>query len=305
MNASLMRRFVILAAVVFSLAPYRSYGQVLQNLGPSPWNGNDNAQGFFASQGDAFHSADPAGLPAWGSAGSGPYAGYTVPSVPPPPATPLYGSQLLPAERYYGSPYAFNFTDSGSPATTATAIIAAGPTGGTSVASAGVLTNFTLNEPLASPQYAYEQVDFATDFGVAGPLTGGLGGAPAMAVSGSTTGTGSYAQFAGVLNYWWTGSNTAFSGSSSGVWTNLGALNYSWSTSGPGTFGATVTPTGSLSAALSGPGILEVTGDFFVAGDPAQFSVATVPEPCSLGLLTVAALAVLPRRKSGRIAHRA
>ena len=229
-------RSVILVAVILSLEPCRSSGQVLQDLGSPSWNGNDNAQGFFASHGDTVHLADPAGLPTWGSAGSGPYVGYAVPNVPGPPAGGLYVSQLLPAERYYAGPYTFHFTDGGTPATTATATISASPVGGTSVASANILTNFTLNEPLASPQYAYEQVDFATDYGYAGTLTGGIGGAPSLLVSGSTTSAGSYAQFAGVVNYWWTDSNTAFSGSRSGVWTNLGALDYSWSTSGPGTF---------------------------------------------------------------------
>ena len=118
-------------------------------------------------------------FPRGAGAGSGPYGGYGVPTVSVPPVTGLYTSQLLPAKRYYGSPYAFSFTDGGSPPTTATATIATGPLGGGSVASAYVkLTNIALSEPLPPSQYAYEQIDLVTDFGVAGPLTGGIGGAP-------------------------------------------------------------------------------------------------------------------------------
>ncbi len=89
--------------------------------------------------------------------------------------------------------------------------ISANPPGGLAVADANVQANLTLNEPLIPPGYAYEQIDFALDYGTINSLTGGIGGAPSFLVSGSASGLGSYAQLGGQINYWWQTSNTTYS----------------------------------------------------------------------------------------------
>jgi hypothetical protein len=309
MNTKFFRRSAIAAAAAVCLAPGRASAQVLTSLGNLPY-GNANVQAYFAADADSVHVTDPGTLPSWGSAGIGPYAGNSVPGVPGPPAAPIYGNQLAPSNSFYGGPYTSSFTDGGSPPTTATSTISESLPGGTSVASANVLTSFTLNEPNNPPGgYAYEQIDFAADYGTYGVLTGGIGGAPSFSVSGFNTGTGSYAQFAGVVNYWWAPSDTTYTPAASftGPFSLLGSLNYSWSSGGPGTFSATVAPTGSLLATPigSGPGVLELIGDFYVAGDPSEINVEPVPEPSTWLLLAVALVPLgiwqFRRRCDGRL----
>ncbi len=302
MYASLLRRAVFVAAATILLIPGRAPAQVLIKLGNQPF-GNDNVQGFFAADGDTTHLSDPAGLPPWGSAGIGPYIGNAISPVPGPPAAPIYGTQLPSSNSFFSGIYTSNFTDGGSPATTGITKIAAGPAGGSTVASANIHAGLKLVEPDPPSQYAYEQIDFVADYGTAGPLAGGIGGAPSMIITGLTTGTGSYAQFAGVVDYWWQGTNTAFTPNTS-TWINIGSLNYSFSTGGPGVFGPlTVAPTGSLSATPSGPGVLELIGDFYVAGDPAQIDVEATPEPASwilmaMGLVAIGGVALIRRRRA-------
>lgn len=301
MNATSIRRAAILAAAVAFLIPGRAPAQVLLKLGNQPY-GNDQVQTFFAADGDTTHLSDPAGLPPWGSAGIGPYFSNAITPVPSPPAAPIFGTQLPTSNSFFSGIYTSNFTDGGSPATTGITKIAAGPVGGSTVASANVHAGLKLVEPNNPPGgYAYEQMDFVADFGVAGPLTGGIGGAPSLIVAGTTTGTGSYAEVGGVVDYYWAASNTAFSPAFTGPFTLIGSLNYTYlPTGGPGPFGPVlVPPTGTLSATPSGPGVLELIGDFYVAGDPAEIDVEMTPEPASWVLMAMglAALGIFARSR--------
>jgi hypothetical protein len=304
MSAILCRRAAIATAAVLLLGAGRASAQINTILYPAVPNGNASVQAYFASQGDLYHQSDPAGLPTWGVAGSGPYGGTSVPGVPLTPAypDPVYSNTLTPANYFVPSPYTSSFNDGGSPATTATSTISANAPGGAAVADANVQVNMSLNEPLIPPGYAYEQIDFALDYGTINSLTGGISGAPSFLVSGSTSGLGSYAQLGGQINYWWQSSNTTYSViNAASAWTYLGSLDYNWS--GTGTFSVTVSPTGTLAAAgaPSTIGVLEVTGDIFVAGDPATINVESVPEPSSwllfgIGLVAFGVWPLLRRR---------
>jgi hypothetical protein len=114
-------------------------------------------------------------------------------------------------------------------------------------------------------------------------------------VSGTTTGASSYAEFGGVIDYYWTDINSA---GVVGTTTALGSLNYYWLLTGPGTaFLQTVAPTGAQAATPIGStgGLLSIIGEIFVAGDPAFIEV--VPEPTTtVALITGLAGLLVARR---------
>ena len=56
-----------------------------------------------------------------------------------------------------------------------------------------------------------------------------------------------------------------------------------------------VYPTGPLLGTPTGPGVLELTGYAYVAGDPVDINIQSVPEPSTLVLLSLAGLVVLGR----------
>ncbi len=86
------------------------------------------------------------------------------------------------------------------------------------------------------------------------------------------------------MNYWWltyTPGTTIVTSV-----TNLGSLQYNYqiaSVTGP--FSALVSQTPAALLGAAGVGILEITGDAFVAGDPSSISVTQVPEPSTMLLL--------------------
>ena len=298
MIAAFARRAAIAAAAAFLLMPAQSSAQITGELGGIP-QGNDNVQAFFAADASSVELSDPANLAPWGGpAGIGPYPGLAVPSTPPPMAAPIYGTKLPSSNSFYSAVYGYtsNFTDGGFPATSAVSTIWASPPGGTSIVSANVGVNFALYEPNNPPGgYAYEQLDFVADYTTYGPLAGGVDGAPDMLINAEIE---SYAQFAGVVEYWWhpTLVTNPFVLTNNTPWVGLGSLDYSWSEGADydSQIPTLVSPTGIITPVPPGygNGILELAGDFFVAGDPSQISVQTVPEPSSWLLLAVGAAAL-------------
>ena len=82
----------------------------------------------------------------------------------------------------------------------------------------------------------------------------------------------------------------------SGTWQSLGQLTYSFLQVGGGTFGLPLSSNGTLAGAPGNRGVLELTGQMWVAGDPSSISISSVPEPASLGLLALGGLVVRRRR---------
>ena len=132
--------------------------------------------------------------------------------------------------------------------------------------------------------FAYHQMDFELDYLAGSALGGGVAGTPTFYVTGSTSGGASFAQFAGLIDYYFEPINAA--GVVTGPWVSLGSLQYSQTFAPSTTFvNVPVSPNtfSSLSASPSA-GALAVVGEVFVAGDPASIEVSSVPEPSS-GLL--------------------
>jgi hypothetical protein len=269
---------------------------------------NADVQSFFSASSDAAGSqqADPATLAPWGgSAGFGPYPITGPSNVPSGLTTPFFPATLVPANSFVGGAYSSTFFDLPS-STLSQSTIMANPPGGANVADGNVLVNFTMVNP--SLTYSYHQLNFELDYLSTGSLGGGTVGAPTLFVSGSTTGATAYAQFAGRLNYYWTSINTA---GVVGATSNLGFLEYNWSITGPNPsfLAIPVNPlsTSNLAATPAGGGVLSIVGELFVAGDPANISVSTVPEPGTmlltlLGLLCASAWQ-LRRRQLAKVSN--
>jgi hypothetical protein len=97
-----------------------------------------------------------------------------------------------------------------------------------------------------------------------------------------------------------------------GVWTpggpsvSLGQLNYTFLQPGGGAFNLPVFSTGTLGAVPATDGILSLTGQMWIAGDPFELNVTTVPEPSTMGLAVAGVLAfavyrLRKRTKSARL----
>ena len=276
---------------------------------------NSDVEGFFGSQSDAFQQSEGPISPTWPASPFPPlYALSGPPNVPalfagfPNPAFPLTQNIgfAAPAGHSPGTPFTDGTTSAGYHAVGGTA----GPL--TSTTDAGVLFPGTngiwVTQPSTATGYAYEQVEFAMDFGVgvAGLAAGNVGARPFL-VSGTIV-PGGVAQFgAGEVNYWWqpTVINTITGVlQANGPATSLGQLQYSFTT-GATSF-ATLVPSivasRPLAATPPGQGILEITGNAFVAGDPYSISVQSVPEPSTfvLGIASLAGLAFVTLRKNLR-----
>ena len=243
-------------------------------------------EAMFASQSDGFTASDPIGV-IWGfSAGIGPYtAGLILPSLPTPPApsiTPAGGNAFANG----GWTSVFN-DNNGSTAFTASQVtlddsVAVIPT---TTADVQILfQNWRLQQGPSALGYAYCQVNFGSNY-IFSPNVPGLAAAanPAipLLVSGQTIGLSSYAQFEAVINYDWIPATVNSAGvvTQTGPLQSLGALSYSWSVTGPGPFNLSLPSTGSLAATPTGDGILSLTGFAYVAGDPVDITVTSVPEP--------------------------
>ena len=104
-----------------------------------------------------------------------------------------------------------------------------------------------------------------------------------------------YAEFDAVVDYTWIPVN--FTGTTfvvTGPSVSLGQLSYIFTQNGGGNFNQTLNSGGTpLAATPSGDGILAIDGFMWVAGDPAEINISSVPEPATLALLGVAAVGLL------------
>ncbi len=293
---------ILAAALVLTLFARSSWGQITAVL-------NSDVEGYFGAQSDtAFqqYSEGPT-IPPWGVNGLGFYPVTGLPQVPAlyagfqNPSYPLTQNIGFAAPAGHSPGSAFLDTQG----TTADYHVTGGfvPTG---ALTENAYVNFGLpgaagmylSQSNIATGYAYEQANFAIDFNVGpGGLVGSVPAPEPYIVSGNVT-AGGYAQFGANLNYWWLTYTPGTTNITS--ITSLGSLQYNYQiSSAPGPFSAIVSQTPAALLGATGFGILEITGDAFVAGDPSSISVSQVPEPSSI-MLMVSGLAgwwLLARRR--------
>ncbi|MGD0768833.1 MAG: hypothetical protein ABSB42_11670 [Tepidisphaeraceae bacterium] len=270
-----------------------------------------DVQGFFGSTNDTYQQSETPGPSSWTPVGfSLPNGPPSLPNIPPlyagyPSANVAFTSNIpfpAPAGHAPSSPFTDGVTYAdyhiyggigGSGTLTRNAYVRLGNNTGTLM---------YLSQPTGAVGYAYEEEEFAIDYSV------GLGGLTAGAtpnnrpylVYGSFLPGGS-AEFGAEVNYWW---QPTIPGSTllGGPATLLGSLQYDdYLSSVTGPFLSLVPDTyGSnfLNGVAAGSyGILELTGDMYVMGDPVDISVeAVVPEPASLGIVALAGVLLCRRQ---------
>jgi len=288
---------------------------------------SSDVEGFFGANSDAAQLSEAPATPPWAAVGPlalphGPtglpnlpvlYAGFPTPNPPTnPPITPT-----IPFPAPAGHSDAFvalgtkadyhlygGFAGTGN--FTRNAYVGLG----NSTGSIGM----DLVQPVSAVGYAYEEEEFTIDYGV--NPTGGLApGAPSgnrvYVVSGSfLPGLTHGAEFGADVEYWWiptvvntgTGVITSY-----GTPQSLGSLEYDhYIAPVTGPFTAVVPDTFAspylLGVAAGQTGILDLTGDMYLYGDPVDLSVSVVvPEPASLSLLTLGSLGLLARRRNRKL----
>jgi len=267
---------------------------------------DSGVQAYFGSQGAGYEASDPVGS-TWTAPGAGPYTpGSPLPNLPAVPTPIVFPS---PQGNTFGGPTGdtstFNDAFVGGP-TTATSNIAANFNASPTVVSDAYISipSWNLTQSPTAPSYAYDQLNFVADYGVYDPSLNLLGSTPSipLLVSGTVSpSTGSYTQFDAQFTYTWVPTNnTAYSPTGPAV--TLGTLAYTYQSFGGGPFSQTINSTGSLLAAPSNWGLLEITGYAYLAGDPSSISIsAPVPEPSSLGILTIGLAAMGRRWRRGQV----
>lgn len=268
---------------------------------------NSDVQGYFATNSDTFQLAEGPTIPPWAVNGPGFYPTSGIPTVP--ALYPTFPNPALPLTTNisYTAPFAHApstpFTDG---QTTADYSIIGGFLGpGANTGDAYVLLGvpgavpLSINQPATASGYAYEQVNFAMVYSVGGAgLIGGNPGPRPFHVSGSVA-TGGWAQFGAEVNYWWLDTLPGTT-----IVTNtslLGTLVYDFQVTNTGPFSQWVNYNATNLLGAAGNGFLMITGSAFVAGDPFEIYVTSVPEPATavtmgIGALGAAVLAVRRRR---------
>ena len=259
---------------------------------------------IFASQSETYKASDPAAI-IWGLAGPGIYASNApIPSTlldPIPSISAPGGNSYSPAGGY--STFfndllgASNFT---AAQVTINDSVTATPTL-TSDVRVGI-PNWRLLQAPSAPGFAYNQLTFGSNYYVSSNPLGLFSSTPAIPIfiNGSVTAGGSaFVKLDGVVQYtWFPGTiNTAGTFTPSGSSSSLGQLNYTFLQSGGGGFLQTLNSTGTLSASPLNDGILALSGHFWLAGDPFDITITTVPEPTSLSILSLTGFALLRRRR--------
>ena len=260
----------------------------------------------FASQSDAYQDSDPIGQ-IFGPAGIGPYpAANPIPACPPAPAPGIVAAPGNAFSTNGGGGYTSLFNDlfstNGNTAAQSTIddSYLVSPLFTSDMAI--MLPAFRLAQGPLAPGYAYDQINFGSNYLITS--NPGLGPNPAPAfpasINGTTSAPGAYAQFDMEVEYTWTPVtiNTAGVITASGPSVSLGLLNWAFLQAGGGPFATTLFSTGGLAATPAGDGIMSLTGHAWLAADPSEITVTVAPEP-SLGL-GVMGLAVLSRAFSRR-----
>jgi hypothetical protein len=258
-------------------------------------------QGYFASQSVGSNSAyEDSNVPFthWTAPGIGPYGNLThgLLNVPPAPTPPVYPA-TVGNWAFGGAGYSHSFTDSAThPTTGSFTIIAHNNPNPTTVNNENIrLPSMVLTQAPGSTGYAYEQLDFVADYLISGGILAASAPNHPISIHGNVdTVANAYVEFGGAVNYTW----IDLTGTTSTPQL-LGQVDYQFKQGNGGPFTATIYPNaGTLAATPTTNGILELTGQFWVDGDPSSIEVSSsVPEPTTLALVWPAGLLLIRRNR--------
>ncbi len=258
-----------------------------------------NVNAYFGSQNDTFRLSNPV-AGAYGLVPGGPYP-LTASALTNVPTTNLPSTVPSNVTPFSPAPSSSSFFD--VPGNMANSSIF-GFVGGTGDYTDDAQLALAMNLTQVGTQYAYEQLDFSIDYAIANTtstsafMNVGLIDSfvnRSFSVSGNV---GSWVQFGGRLYFW---------DVSGGVPTSIGSVGFSYFNGTPGPFGTTVTGSGLVGTAgpYYAPDSLRVTGSFYVAGDPSDIHVLSLPEPSSFVLAALGVIGLLfIARRQRRLAAR-
>ncbi len=296
-----MKTFMLIAVVATLFAFVGTVeAQDVVPLGSRTGGVTAGARGFFGTQSNAFHQADPAAT-FTGAATAGPYlpagVGTPLPGVPAPPTPVYYPSMASPAGNQFNPPagYTFHFTDGSTTATTqiTNATAFAGLTTDAFISFGATGNPWAFDQATSAVGYGYEQINFDAQFAVLpGLILNGIAAPNLPILITGTSGNGVYAQFDAAVTYTFIPTNTTWV--PIGLPSTLGTIHYTWIQQPVSTsWSDVVYPTGPLAGTTTGPGVLELTGYAYVTGDPVDINIQSVPEPSTLALLALAGAGVL------------
>jgi hypothetical protein len=265
-----------------------------------------DVQAMFASQSEGYKDSDPTGI-LWGLAGVGPYP--TAAGIPSLPAAPT--ASITPptgGNAFAGGGYSSFFNDLAGPGANTKAqsliddSVAATPFFTSDISIA--IPAWRLFQGPSAAGYAYNQLNFGSNYLLTfNPgLATSTPGLPIYINGSVISGLGAYAQFDGVVNYTWlpVTINTAGLILPVGSPVLLGQLTYTFLQTGGGAFNTTLFSSGTLAPTPAGDGILALDGQMWIAGDPFDLQVTTVPEPSAFALLGFSLVGLIGYRAASK-----